>query len=89
MVGANMIRTLKPQGKVPRAAFTLIKLLVTIAIIALLAAILFPVFARAKGNANLASVTSPSQFIILADADTTVVQCDHFHPFIGALRWNW
>jgi general secretion pathway protein G len=35
-----------------RRAFTLIELLVVIAIIALLAAILFPVFARAKAQAN-------------------------------------
>ena len=39
----------------PRAAFTLIELLVVIAIIALLAAILFPVFARARENARKTS----------------------------------
>jgi prepilin-type N-terminal cleavage/methylation domain-containing protein len=41
-----------------RAAFTLIELLVVIAIIALLAAILFPVFARARENARRASCAS-------------------------------
>lgn len=41
-----------------RAAFTLIELLVVIAIIALLAAILFPVFARARENARRASCQS-------------------------------
>ena len=41
-----------------RAAFTLIELLVVIAIIAILAAILFPVFARARENARRSSCTS-------------------------------
>ena len=41
-----------------RNAFTLIELLVTIAIIAILAAILFPVFARARENARRASCMS-------------------------------
>ena len=44
--------------KNPRRAFTLIELLVVIAIIALLAAILFPVFARARENARRASCQS-------------------------------
>jgi prepilin-type N-terminal cleavage/methylation domain-containing protein/prepilin-type processing-associated H-X9-DG protein len=41
-----------------RRAFTLIELLVVIAIIGLLAAILFPVFARARENARRASCAS-------------------------------
>jgi prepilin-type N-terminal cleavage/methylation domain-containing protein/prepilin-type processing-associated H-X9-DG protein len=41
-----------------RAAFTLIELLVVIAIIAILAAILFPVFARARDNARRSSCMS-------------------------------
>ncbi len=41
-----------------RLAFTLIELLVVIAIIAILAAILFPVFARARENARKASCLS-------------------------------
>ncbi|HEY0075287.1 MAG TPA: DUF1559 domain-containing protein [Abditibacteriaceae bacterium] len=41
----------RPFSK-PRCGFTLIELLVVIAIIALLAAILFPVFARARENAR-------------------------------------
>src|SRR5215211_230662 len=40
--------------KVKRGGFTLIELLVVIAIIAILAAILFPVFARAKAAAKAA-----------------------------------
>ncbi len=46
---------MKPQN---RAAFTLIELLVVIAIIAILAAILFPVFARARENARRCSCQS-------------------------------
>ncbi|HYE74677.1 MAG TPA: prepilin-type N-terminal cleavage/methylation domain-containing protein, partial [Blastocatellia bacterium] len=41
-----------------RSGFTLIELLVVIAVIALLAAILFPVFARARENARRASCQS-------------------------------
>jgi prepilin-type N-terminal cleavage/methylation domain-containing protein len=44
--------------KIQRSGFTLIELLVVIAIIAILAAILFPVFARARENARKASCTS-------------------------------
>jgi prepilin-type N-terminal cleavage/methylation domain-containing protein/prepilin-type processing-associated H-X9-DG protein len=46
-------------------AFTLIELLVVIAIIAILAAILFPVFARARENARRASCQSNEKQIIL------------------------
>ena len=41
-----------------RKAFTLIELLVVIAIISILAAILFPAFARARENARRASCQS-------------------------------
>ena len=43
---------------ITRSAFTLIELLVVIAIIAILAAILFPVFARARENARRSSCSS-------------------------------
>jgi len=46
-------------------AFTLIELLVVIAIIAILAAILFPVFARARENARRASCQSNLKQIAL------------------------
>jgi len=49
-----------------RRAFTLIELLVVIAIIAILAAILFPVFARARESARRASCASNLKQIILA-----------------------
>ena len=48
-----------------RKGFTLIELLVVIAIIAILAAILFPVFARAREKARQASCTSNVKQLIL------------------------
>ncbi len=48
-----------------RTGFTLIELLVVIAIIAILAAILFPVFARARENARRASCQSNVKQILL------------------------
>ena len=42
----------------PRSGFTLIELLVVIAIIAILAAILFPVFGKVRENARRASCAS-------------------------------
>src|SRR5215218_9411855 len=51
--------------------FTLIELLVVIAIIALLAAILFPVFARARENARKASCLSNVKQLGLAIAQYT------------------
>lgn len=47
-----------PSVQPRKRAFTLIELLVVIAIIAILAAILFPVFARARENARRASCQS-------------------------------
>src|SRR5205809_5026895 len=46
------------MGRTRRRAFTLIELLVVIAIIAILAAILFPVFAQAREKARQTSCTS-------------------------------
>ena len=50
----------------PLKAFTLIELLVVIAIIAILAAILFPVFAQAREKARAASCLSNNKQIALA-----------------------
>jgi prepilin-type N-terminal cleavage/methylation domain-containing protein/prepilin-type processing-associated H-X9-DG protein len=47
-----------PSTRIRKSGFTLIELLVVIAIIAILAAILFPVFARARENARRASCQS-------------------------------
>ncbi len=62
----------RPQG------FTLIELLVVIAIIAILAAILFPVFARARENARRASCQSNLKQIGLGIIQYAQDYDDHF-----------
>ena len=56
----NLFTTRRPAAShvAAKSAFTLIELLVVIAIIAILAAILFPVFARARENARRSSCQS-------------------------------
>lgn len=68
-----------------RRAFTLIELLVVIAIIAILAAILFPVFAQAKNAAkktasisNIRQITTGSM-LYLGDFDDTTMPLYHYN----------
>ena len=66
-----------------RAGFTLIELLVVIAVIAILAAILFPVFARARENARRSSCQSNLKQVGIAmmqylqDNDERYMVADH------------
>ncbi|HZT43897.1 MAG TPA: prepilin-type N-terminal cleavage/methylation domain-containing protein [Chthonomonadaceae bacterium] len=60
------MRSLQGQSRESRAGFTLIELLVVIAIIAILAAILFPVFAQARGKARQITGTSNIKQVALS-----------------------
>ena len=68
-----------------RRAFTLIELLVVIAIIAILAAILFPVFAKAREKARQASCGSNVKQLMLATLQYTQ-DYDETMPY--ATRWG-
>jgi prepilin-type N-terminal cleavage/methylation domain-containing protein len=63
--------------------FTLIELLVVIAIIAILAAILFPVFARARENARRASCQSNLKQLGLGFAQYTQDYDERYPPYDG------
>ena len=69
-------------------AFTLIELLVVIAIIAILAAILFPVFARARENARRSSCQSNLKQIGLGIAQYTQ-DYDEYYPRGRFASGNW
>ncbi len=70
----------KSSHRIARKGFTLIELLVVIAIIAILAAILFPVFARARENARRASCQSNLKQIGLGIMQYTQDYDERFSP---------
>ncbi len=75
-----------------KRAFTLIELLVVIAIIAILAAILFPVFARAKAAAKKTQAISNVKNQITGSLMYTTDYDDSFGfgtPYIATLGWSW
>jgi prepilin-type N-terminal cleavage/methylation domain-containing protein/prepilin-type processing-associated H-X9-DG protein len=71
--------------KTKKSGFTLIELLVVIAIIAILAAILFPVFARARENARRSSCQSNLKQIGLSFIQYTQ---DYDEKYPAALQWG-
>ncbi len=72
-----------------RRAFTLIELLVVIAIIAILAAILFPVFAQARESARQTSCLSNLKQIALADMMYAQDYDETFVPVGGSIEQVW
>jgi prepilin-type N-terminal cleavage/methylation domain-containing protein len=80
---------------VKRRGFTLIELLVVIAIIAILAAILFPVFAKARDQARKTTCTSNMRQVGLAlnmyvqDYDETLPTQSPDNWPVGGVKGSW
>ncbi len=69
----------------PRRGFTLIELLVVIAIIAVLAGILFPVFAKARGSAHGATCISNIKQLLQA---AQMYRSDYDRRLVPARNWD-
>lgn len=80
----NALRHLHLDTKPKKLGFTLIELLVVIAIIALLAAILFPVFGRARENARRSSCQSNLKQIGVA----VLQYAQDYDEIYPMTRWN-
>jgi prepilin-type N-terminal cleavage/methylation domain-containing protein/prepilin-type processing-associated H-X9-DG protein len=78
----TVLTVMKGRTKMPRRGFTLIELLVVIAIIAILAAILFPVFARARDKARQASCQANLKQLSLALIGYVSDSDDMFPPAV-------
>jgi prepilin-type N-terminal cleavage/methylation domain-containing protein/prepilin-type processing-associated H-X9-DG protein len=78
------IKQLQKGDEMSKKGFTLIELLVVIAIIAILAAILFPVFAKAREKARQSSCLSNHKQIVLGFLQY-VQDYDEIMPLAGAL----
>src|ERR1039457_6742674 len=76
------MKTMKTKG------FTLIELLVVIAIIAILAAILFPVFSRARARAQQTACLSNMKQIVLAWT-MYASECNDVGPYDSAVGGYW
>src|SRR3978361_1951717 len=72
---------------VKRMGFTLIELLVVIAIIAILAAILFPVFAKVREKARQTACLSNEKQLGMALMQYTQDN-DEFYPFGNNIPWG-
>ena len=89
----NTVPTIADRFARKKGGFTLIELLVVIAIIAILAAILFPVFAQAKLSAKKATSVSNSKQIGLGmlmyagDYDDQFPMLEHDAPFSYINTW--
>jgi len=75
--------TMPSHGRTVRRGFTLIELLVVIAIIAILAAILFPVFSRARAKARQATCMSNLRQIGLAATQYANDYDENLPPYAG------
>lgn len=74
--------------KVSRKGFTLIELLVVIAIISILAAILFPVFARARENARRTACLNNVKQLMLGLSMYVQDNDERFPPKYGTGMWQ-